>query len=106
MDRETAIIVAATTIVLTLIGSWYLSPRTPAATGATSTQAQFSAEDVRYKFQLEEEKRAKKRKGAKPPAPSGPEAPSQASENEAPTNDESAGDESVGDESAEAPPIE
>lgn len=107
MDRETAITVAITTIVLTLIGSWYLGGSSaPAATEAT-THAQYSPDDVRYKFQQKEEAYAKKHKGKKPPQSESPsDTSSETSENEAPTNDETVDSGGVNDESAEAPPIE
>lgn len=104
MDRETAITVAITTIVLTLIGSWYLGGSSaPAATEAT-THAQYSPDDVRYKFQQKEEAYAKKHKGKKPPTSTtddSSDTSSETSENEAPTIDHG-----ENDESAEAPPIE
>lgn len=109
MDRETAITVAITTIVLTLIGSWYLGGSSPSAAPESSAQAQYAPDDVRYKFQQKEEAYAKKHKGRKPPsaaADAGSGASSESSENETPTNDETVDDGSVNDESAEAPPIE
>ncbi len=109
MDRETAITVAITTIVLTLIGSWYLGGSSPSAAPDATAQAQYSPEDVRYKFQQKEEAYAKKHKGRKPPsaaAESVADEPAETSENEAPTNDETADGGGVNDESAEAPPIE
>ncbi len=99
MDRDTAITIAITTIVLTLIGGWFLgAPSTPASQDA----ATFATEDVRYKYQQAELKNPKKKKAPPPDTSPAPEP----SAHEAPENDESATNDSANDESAEEPPIE
>ncbi|NOT40107.1 MAG: hypothetical protein HOP13_06420 [Alphaproteobacteria bacterium] len=100
MDRDTAIIIAVTTIVLTLIGGIYLGQ--PSTSAELLAQETFSTEDIRYKYQQAELKRGKK----KAPPPADYATTPESSENEAPQNDESAGDDGTNDESAEEPPID
>ena len=106
MDRDTAITVAITTIVLTLIGGWYLSPSaSPQPAEGATAHAEFSSDDVRYKYQQDEEKWAKKHKGQKPPAfesSGGSDTNPETSENEAPPIDDSSSDGGTNEE----PPIE
>lgn len=108
MDRDTIIAIAITTVVLTLIGGFYLSPSKrvvadPAGVeltaDATPAEPRFSPEDVRHKFEQKAAKEGRRRPAEPVSDVSSPEPES--SENEAPPNDESAGD-----ESAEEPPIE
>lgn len=102
MERDVAIALALSTTVLTLIGGLYLAPGKPAAPGEQiAERVTFSPDDVRYKYQVEAQKAAKRNKGKKPSPPVEDAQPMpEPSENEAPPVDESA------DESAEAPPIE
>lgn len=73
MDRDTAIIIAVTTIVLTLIGGIYLGrPSTPAERQAQET---LSTEDVRYKYQQAELKRGKKKEPPPADYATAPESP-------------------------------
>ena len=95
MDRDTAITIAITTIVLTLFGGWYLGPSASPAP-SENKRVTYAHDDIRFKFQQQEEKWAKSHKGAKPPAPAAEDTSDQDSENAAPPNDDS----------AEEPPIE
>jgi hypothetical protein len=95
MDRNTAILIAATTIMLTLIGGLYFAP---APAGRTITEPTFDTSDIRYKLQQDEIKARKKNKGRKPPPPDSE--PEFTSDNEAPPIDETV------DDTAEEPPIE
>jgi hypothetical protein len=123
MDRDTTIIMAATIIFLTLVGSLYLSPggtndrgdglgERAAAAGVaagevpTSGQgetdpdrrpsAKFNPDDIRFKYQQAEAKKGKKRKFMQ----AAPEDTGTVSENEEP-----AAEEPTIDESAEEPEI-
>jgi hypothetical protein len=123
MDRDTTIALAASIIVLTLIGSLYLSPtgKTPgsglearaAAAGveagnADATQAaappvveppspsattKFKPDDIRFKYQQAELKKGKKRKFMQA-VPEEPAGGEPGSENEEPAAEEPSGDSS------------
>jgi len=109
MDRDIVYGIAFSTIALTLIGGWYLSPSKPrladtAVSDATTeaalepdAQRQYSPEDVRFKF---EQKAKKQGKRVVNPVPDEPAPEPQSTENEAPPIDDG------GDEPAEEPPIE
>ncbi len=121
MDRDTTIIMAATIIFLTVVGSLFLQPPAPrsglearaAAAGvaagdvdppsaevsAPAPTKKFNPEDIRYKFQQAEAKKGKTRKFMKA-APESPPSDDMGSENEEPTAEEA-----VADESAEEPEI-
>jgi hypothetical protein len=119
MDRDTTIIMAATIIFLTLVGSFFIQPSASrsglearaAAAGAPAGEVippsaevsapskKFNPEDIRYKFQQAEAKKGKTRKFMKA-APESPPSDDMGSENEEPTAEEA-----VADESAEEPEI-
>jgi hypothetical protein len=111
MDRDIVYGLAISTIFLTLIGGWYLTPSKPRAAGTAVAEVQsegdaalepgasrYTPEDVRYKFEQRAKKQGK-RKPANPVVEDAAPTPVD-SENEAPPIDDG------GDETAEEPPIE
>lgn len=108
MDRQLVLIIAAAIVGLTLIGVVYLGPsstRIPVAHARGAYAAEYSPDDIRYKFRKKEEDYARKHKGRMPP----PEQITPDVSAPAKETDSSGGpkfDESVEHEAAEEPPIE
>lgn len=109
MDRDVLYGLVGSTIFLTLLGAFYLSPSKArvADTAVADVQAeaplqpgatrQYSPEDVRFKF--EQKAKKTKRRNANPVAEESSPVP-ESTENEAPPIDDG------GDETAEEPPLD
>ena len=109
MDRDVLYGLVGSTIFLTLLGAFYLTPSRAHVASSTIAEApveaplepgtprQYSPEDVRYKFEQKAKKLGKRR--ANPVVEESSPTP-ESSENEAPPIDDG------GDDTAEEPPIE
>lgn len=103
MDRQTILVIFGAIVGLTLFGGVYLS----SSQSRDHTRPAYAQEDIRYKFQKEDEKKpkTKKPKAAVQPTISSSES-SRSGGGEISPDDGENEEPSLGDDSQEEPPIE
>lgn len=102
MDRQTILVIFGAIVGLTLFGGVYLS----SSQSRDHTRPTYAQEDIRYKFQKEDEKKPKTKKPKTAAQPTISSSESSRGGGEISIDDGENEEPSLGDDSQEEPPIE